>query len=161
MNIKKNLSAFVMVVSMLSGKISMAQNNNTVFPTTPLQYQWSSSLTLAVEAPKGTYNKHISDYQQEEIPGMKRRNTGIALTVLGTVLLATGIALVATASSLSYSASTSTYGGSQSSGDLGGALGVLAIPASLGLLIPGIYQWTKGARIMKASRNRKTSYVSE
>ncbi len=84
----------------------------------------------------------------EPVPGKQKKVTGMVLTALGAGLLATGIGLVATADSYSYTYSTGTYG-SSSSGDLGGALGILAIPASAGLWIPGIVKWNKGGKMMK------------
>ncbi len=84
--------------------------------------------------------------------GKQKKITGIIFTAIGCGLLATGIGLVASADSYSYQYSTGPYG-SSSSGDLKGALGIIAIPGSLGFLIPGIVKWNKGAKQMKIDAN--------
>ena len=79
------------------------------------------------------------------------------MTVCGSALLVLGTAMVATADSYSYNYSN-TNGQTQESGDPKGAFGVIFIVAGVGLTIPGIILWSKGAKKLKAYKEETVSF---
>jgi hypothetical protein len=85
----------------------------------------------------------------ENAPGMRKTKIGRGMTIGGGVLLVTGLALASTADSYSYSYTTSSNGTTTESGDIKGAIGVLFIAGGVGLTIPGIIIWSKGAKRLK------------
>ncbi len=129
----------------VSAQSSSVDESNSIRRISPLMLSSTSSLRLK-QANTRNLGVYFNTMNQEANAGRKKKISGIIFTAIGVGLLATGIVLVATADDLYYSASVGT-GGSSSSGDLGGALGVLAIPGSAGFLIPGIHKWVKGGRM--------------
>ena len=85
----------------------------------------------------------------DNAPGARKVRIGRGMTIGGGILLIGGIALAANADSYSYNY-TSTNGQVEESGDAKGALGVVMIAAGVGLTIPGIIIWSKGAKRLKA-----------
>ncbi len=82
---------------------------------------------------------------------VRKRNTGIGLTVAGIGMLTTGAILYATAPKRTYYTS---YGQSQTYTTVAGVIGVLMIPASIGLTIPGAVLWGKYARKIRKQSTR-------
>ena len=82
---------------------------------------------------------------------VRKRNTGIGLTIAGAGMLATGIALYATAPRRTV---YTGYGQTQQYTTVAGVIGVLMIPASIGLTIPGAVLWGKYARKINRQRDR-------
>jgi hypothetical protein len=85
----------------------------------------------------------------DNAPGARKVRLGRGMTIGGGILLIGGIALAANADSYSYNYS-STNGQVEESGDIKGALGVVMIAAGVGLTVPGIIIWSKGAKRLKA-----------
>ena len=93
----------------------------------------------------------ISKIQTEipdNAPGMHKIKIGRGMTISGSVLLVSGIALAATADAYYYNYS-STNGQTTESGDLKGGVGVILIAAGVGLTVPGVIIWSKGAKRLK------------
>lgn len=82
-------------------------------------------------------------------PGMHRIKIGRGMTIGGSVLLVSGLALASTADSYSYSYTTNSNGQTTESGDIKGAVGIIFIAAGVGLTIPGVIIWSKGAKRLK------------
>lgn len=82
-------------------------------------------------------------------PGMHKIKIGRGMTIGGGVLLVTGLALASTADAYSYNYTTNSNGTTTESGDLKGAIGVLFIAGGVGLTIPGVIIWSKGAKRLK------------
>jgi hypothetical protein len=81
-------------------------------------------------------------------PGLRMRNTGRTLTIIGSALLVGGVIMVATADELYYE-STYSSSGSYSEGDPKGAFGIVMIAGGTGMVIPGIIFWNKGHKRYK------------
>lgn len=86
-------------------------------------------------------------------PGLRMRNTGRTLTILGSVMLVGGVIMAATADDLYYE-TTYNSSGSYSEGDPQGAIGIVMAVAGTGMTIPGIIFWNKGSK-------RYNKYLSE
>lgn len=82
---------------------------------------------------------------------IRKKNTGIGLTVAGVGMLATGIALYATAPKTT---GYNQYGQTTQYTTVSGVIGVLMIPASLGLTIPGAVLWGRYARKIHKAQSR-------
>jgi hypothetical protein len=78
-------------------------------------------------------------------PGLRMRNTGRTLTIIGGVMLVGGIIMAASADELYYE-TTYSSSGSYSEGDPQGAIGIVMVVAGTGMAIPGIIFWNKGAK---------------
>lgn len=78
-------------------------------------------------------------------PGLRMRNTGRTLTIIGSVMLVGGVIMAATADELYYE-TTYNSSGSYSEGDPQGAIGIVMAVAGTGMAIPGIIFWNKGAK---------------
>lgn len=89
--------------------------------------------------------KQSSEDPYAKPPGLRMRNTGRTLTILGGAMLIGGIIMASSADDLYYN-STYSSSGSYSEGDPQGAVGVLMIAGGVGMAIPGIIFWTKGAK---------------
>jgi hypothetical protein len=86
-----------------------------------------------------------AEYRVAKPPGLRMRNAGRTLTVLGGAMLIGGIVLVNNADDLYYSSQSTSYG-TYEEGDPQGALGVLMIVGGAGMSVPGIILWSKGAK---------------
>jgi hypothetical protein len=84
----------------------------------------------------------------DNAPGMHKVKVGRGMTIGGSVLLVSGIALAATADAYYYN-TTTTNGQTTESGDLKGGVGVILIAAGVGLTVPGVIIWSKGAKRLK------------
>jgi hypothetical protein len=78
-------------------------------------------------------------------PGLRMRNTGRTLTIIGGVVLVSGIIRAATADELYYE-TTYSSSGTYSEGDPQGAIGIVMAVAGTGMAIPGIIFWSKGSK---------------
>lgn len=86
-------------------------------------------------------------------PGLRMRNTGRTLTIIGGVMLVGGVIMAASADELYYE-TTYNSSGSYSEGDPQGAIGIIMAVAGTGMTIPGIIFWNKGSK-------RYNKYLSE
>jgi len=77
--------------------------------------------------------------------GLRMRNTGRALTILGAALAIGGIVMMNNADQLYYT-TTQTQNGTVTEGDPKGALGVLMTITGAGMAVPGIIFWSKGQK---------------
>lgn len=83
------------------------------------------------------------------VPGYKQKKIGTTLTIGGAILLIGGVAMLSQADEYYYN-STTTNGTTTTSGDLSGGLGSVMVAGGLGMTIPGIILWSKGAKKLKA-----------
>ena len=97
----------------------------------------SSINSLQVRPPKIQYDPKPS--------GLRMRNTGRTLTILGSIMLVGGVIMAASADELYYQSNYSSSG-SYSEGDPRGAFGVVLAVAGTGMAIPGIIFWNKGSK---------------
>jgi hypothetical protein len=152
----KVIKLTLLVLVILKPFSGFSQTNSIFFYSSGLAYNFyppSYTKSLLINNNEYKLNKRHFDVLSQNVPGKKKKMTGILFTALGTGLLATGIGLVATADEYYYSFSAGPNG-SSSSGDPKGALGVLAIPGSIGFIIPGIIKWHRGAKQMKLSNEK-------
>lgn len=77
--------------------------------------------------------------------GLRMRNTGRTLTILGGALAIGGIVMMNNADQLYYT-TTQTQNGTITEGDPKGALGVLMTITGAGMMVPGIIFWSKGQK---------------
>lgn len=87
---------------------------------------------------------------QVDFPGKRMRNTGRTLTILGAGFLVGGIAMVSQAEETYYTTNYSSNG-SYEEGDPQGAVGVVMITGGVGMMVPGIIFWSKGAKKYNAA----------
>jgi len=111
------------------------------------QYYASGKLTPAQVSPVIVNKK--PEYQYTTPPGLRMRNTGRTLTIIGSVLFVGGIVMVATADDLYYETTYSSSGTTEE-GDPQGAFGAVMIAGGTGMIIPGIIFWSKGSKKYKA-----------
>jgi hypothetical protein len=78
-------------------------------------------------------------------PGLRMRKVGQTMTVIGGILFVGGIVVVSQADANTYSYQ-SNNGYTQEEGDPKFALGVVMITHGIGLTVPGIILWNKGAK---------------
>ncbi len=90
-------------------------------------------------------------------PGLRMRNTGRALTIIGGSMLIGGIIVVSNAETDYYNSYT-TSNGTYSEDDAQAALGVLMIAGGTGMTIPGIIFWSKGAKKYKRHLEREAAF---
>ncbi|MCW3126551.1 MAG: hypothetical protein JWO03_2209 [Bacteroidetes bacterium] len=89
---------------------------------------------------------HVSDKL------VRKRNTGMGMTIAGLSLFTVGTILIATAP---WQPHYSPYGSVSYSTTPAGIVGVLMIPVSIGVTIPGAVIWGRyAAKIRKAQRPR-------
>lgn len=92
-------------------------------------------------AGEGTYKVYMP-------PGLRMRNAGRTLTIIGGALLVGGIIVFSSADETYYTYN-SYNGTTYEEGDPKAALGILMIVGGLGTSIPGVILWTKGAKKYK------------
>lgn len=100
--------------------------------------------TNAVVAPFAT----PGDYKVAMAPGLRMRNAGRTLTILGGAMFIGGI-IVFSGADENYYTTVQTNNGSYNEGDPQAALGILMIAGGVGMTVPGIILWTKGAKKYK------------
>lgn len=88
------------------------------------------------------------EYKAYMPPGLRMRNAGRTLTILGSAMLVGGIIVFNSADETYYNSYTSN-GTTYEEGDPKAAVGILMIVAGLGTSIPGVILWTKGAKKYK------------
>jgi hypothetical protein len=98
------------------------------------------------------------DYQVAKPPGLRMRNTGRTLTILGSAMLIGGIIVYSGADEGYY---TSYYGtnGSYEEGDPQAAVGILMIVGGAGMTVPGIIFWSKGSKKYKRYLEQQNASV--
>lgn len=110
--------------------------------------------SMAVAESKGiTFNDSYQRYREE--PGKRKIRIGRGLTIGGGVLLIAGIAMVSTADEYYYNYSSSSNGGTVEEGDAKGAFGLLFTIGGVGMVIPGVIIWSKGAKQNKKYQDEK------
>jgi hypothetical protein len=108
------------------------------------------SISLISPVTIQTEKKIDSRQFRQALPGERMRNTGKALTFCGSALVIGGIALLSNAESTHYQTG---YGssGSYEEGDPKGAFGAVMLTGGIGMIVPGIIFWSKGAKKYKAA----------
>ncbi|SKC86344.1 hypothetical protein SAMN05660236_5121 [Ohtaekwangia koreensis] len=91
----------------------------------------------------------LGEYKPFSPPGLRMRNAGRTLTILGGAMLIGGIAVFASAEESYYSTGYNSNTGNYEEGDPKAALGVVMIAGGLGMTIPGVILWSKGAKKYK------------
>lgn len=81
-------------------------------------------------------------------PGLRMRNAGRTLTIIGGALLVGGVIVFSSADETYYSYN-SYNGTTYEEGDPKAAVGILMMVGGLGTGIPGVILWTKGAKKYK------------
>lgn len=109
------------------------------------QYYVSAAKTVDASVSPVVVKKSDNIQQNINPPGLRMRNTGRTLTIIGGVVLVSGIVLAATADELYYE-TTYSSSGTYSEGDPQGAIGVVMAVAGTGMAIPGIIFWSKGSK---------------
>ncbi|MBA4055763.1 MAG: hypothetical protein C0490_13690 [Marivirga sp.] len=90
-------------------------------------------------------------------PGLRMRNTGRMLTIIGGAMLIGGIIVYNNADSDYYNSYTNSNG-TYTEGDPQAALGVLMIAGGVGMTVPGIIFWSKGAKKYKRHLEREAAF---
>ena len=111
------------------------------------QFYASAKASTARVSPVVINQKETLQYTKP--PGLRMRNTGRTLTIIGGILFVSGIAMVATADDLYYE-TTYSSSGTTTEGDPQGAFGVVMIAGGTGMIIPGVIFWNKGSKKYKA-----------
>jgi hypothetical protein len=99
---------------------------------------------------------HVA-YKVSRPPGLRMRNTGRALTIIGGAMLIGGIIVFNNADSDYYN-SYSTSAGTNTEADAQAALGVVMITGGVGMTVPGIIFWSKGSKKYKRHLERQASF---
>ncbi|MFD1000992.1 hypothetical protein ACFQ21_16820 [Ohtaekwangia kribbensis] len=81
-------------------------------------------------------------------PGLRMRNAGRTLTIIGGAMLVGGVIVFGSADETYYSYN-SYNGTTYEEGDPKAAIGILMMAGGLGMTIPGVILWTKGAKKYK------------
>lgn len=88
------------------------------------------------------------EYKVYMPPGLRMRNAGRTLTILGGAMLVGGAIVFGSAEETYYSYGSSN-GSTYEEGDPKAAVGVLMMVGGLGMTMPGVILWTKGAKKYK------------
>ncbi|MBS1622516.1 MAG: hypothetical protein JST83_00680 [Bacteroidetes bacterium] len=139
---------FLFIFLSLIASISLQAQDTLPYPT-----QGRPHSVIRSDKEDGTitsFNGHSTRYHVPD-KFIRKKNTGIGLTVAGIGVLATGIALYATAPKQTR---YNQYGQAGQYTTVAGVIGVLMIPASLGLTIPGAVLWGKYARKIHRGQTR-------
>lgn len=109
--------------------------------------QYYASVTKTPDTNGSPVVVKVSNKVQHNLnpPGLRMRNTGRTLTIIGGVMLVGGIVMAATADELYYE-TTYSSSGTYSEGDPQGAIGIVMAVAGTGMAIPGIIFWSKGSK---------------
>jgi hypothetical protein len=81
--------------------------------------------------------------------GLRMRNTGRTLTIIGGAMLIGGIAVFNNADETYYSTGYNSSTGDYEEGDPQAALGAVMIAGGIGMVIPGVILWSKGSKKYK------------
>lgn len=111
-------------------------------------YSVVSSYTPATESPVSPIiiNPGVrGNYELPRVPGMRMRNAGRTMTIIGGALFTTGIVLVST-SDKETEYYYNSYGQIEETVDPKLVLGVVSIMGGVGLMVPGVILWSKGAK---------------
>lgn len=101
---------------------------------------------IVTPAGEGTYKVYMP-------PGLRMRNAGRTLTIIGGAMLVGGVIVFGSAEDTYYSYN-SYNGTTYEEGDPKAAIGVLMMAGGLGMTIPGVILWTKGAKKYKRYREQ-------
>ncbi|MEO7991095.1 MAG: hypothetical protein ABI663_16215 [Chryseolinea sp.] len=82
-------------------------------------------------------------------PGLRMRNTGRTLTILGSALFVGGAIIFGSADEKYYNSTTTNYG-TTTEGDPKAAVGILMMVGGAGMAVPGIIFWSKGSKKYKS-----------
>ncbi len=130
---KKIFVVFIFISAAFAGKaqqtylLASAENNsNVVSPVFQKQQAYGA-------------------YQVAMPPGLKMRNTGRTLTILGSALFLGGVIVFSSADEKYYNSTTTSYG-TTTEGDPKAVLGFVMMAGGLGMGIPGVIFWSKGSK---------------
>lgn len=96
-------------------------------------------------------------YQVSRPPGQRQRTAGMIMTICGGAMIVGGLVIAGTAdpnSGQMYQNSNGTY---YTDGEAQQAVGVLGVIGGIGLTVPGIILWTKGAKKYNRYIEQQTS----
>ncbi|MBL0741242.1 hypothetical protein [Chryseolinea lacunae] len=96
-------------------------------------------------------------YQVSRPPGQRMRTAGTIMTLCGSAMIIGGLVIAGTAdpnSGQTYQNSNGTY---YTDGEMQEAVGVLGVIGGIGLTVPGIILWTKGAKKYNRYKEQQTS----
>lgn len=96
-------------------------------------------------------------YKISRPPGLRMRNTGRTLTLIGGAMLIGGIVVFNNADDDYYNSYT-TSNGTYTEGDTQAALGVLMIMGGAGMTVPGIIFWSKGSKKYNRYLEREAAF---
>lgn len=117
----------------------------------------SHSLQTKTESPLRVNTSGNVAYKISRPPGLRMRNTGRVLTIIGGAMLIGGIVVFNNADSDYYNSYT-TSSGTYTEGDPQAALGVLMIAGGAGMTVPGIIFWSKGAKKYNRHLEREAAF---
>jgi hypothetical protein len=129
--------------------------------TTNETYDWGpdpakNKQTDAPAVPQREFHpaENPTDYRSGRPPGLRMRNTGRVLAIVGGAMLTGGIIVFSQADE-TYYRYTSTNNGSYEEGDPKAAIGIAMMLSGAGMAIPGIILWTRGARKYNTYQKRQ------
>lgn len=93
--------------------------------------------------------------ENSQAPGLTMKNTGIALTIIGGILVTVGVGVLA---STDQTTTTTTYNGTIE--DEGPALGEIMIAGGVGMMVPGIILWSKGNNKYKDYQEEQNASIN-
>jgi len=96
-------------------------------------------------------------YKISRPPGLRMRNVGRTLTIIGGGMLIGGI-IVYNNADQSYYTTYQTSSGTYTEGDEEAALGALMIVGGTGMAVPGIIFWSKGSKKYKRYLEREAAF---
>lgn len=124
------MKATLFVIALLAtGVPAWAQFNQTLASANPDKPVVSP--LIINPAGEGEYKVYMP-------PGLRMRNAGRTLTIIGGAMLVGGIIVFSSAEKTYYSYN-STNGTSYEEGDPKAAIGILMIAGGLGMTVPGVY----------------------
>jgi hypothetical protein len=127
--------------------------SNSVYCQLSSSQNFSSS---RIESPLIRVPSDDFPYKVAMPPGLRMRNTGRTLTIIGGAMLVGGIALLASADEPYYSAYSTPYG-THEEGDPKAAVGILMMLGGTGMAVPGIIFWSKGSKKYKRYLEREAA----
>jgi len=85
-------------------------------------------------------------YEVTRPPGQRMKSAGMIMTLCGSGLIVAGAIIASNADPNSGQTYVSNNGSTYTDGEVDQAMGVLGIVAGVGLTVPGVILWTKGAK---------------
>ncbi|HEY9045435.1 MAG TPA: hypothetical protein VIN08_06045 [Ohtaekwangia sp.] len=136
------MKAFLLALLVLIIAVPVSAQYNQTFASL------EKSTTVAATSPIVVKPQGEGTYKVFMPPGLRMRNAGRTLTILGGAMLIGGVIVFSSADETYYT-TTTTNNGTYEEGDPKAALGIVMIAGGLGMSIPGVILWTKGAKKYK------------